>query len=350
MSDNKEFNNFARTIRFCKDKSFSDHTPEGVIARNTNQFEGWHCSVGTNGLFIDWTGHVYPGTCLIYPEYSYGNIESGFQLKKSWFVCQQKNCQCNIEISLPKFNPANQSSEQLDELRLLASQVDMSSYNESPSVQPDVVVPALEWDRKFKYVMWALGRRCNYSCSYCDDNAHSKTDPFFSRDSLFKTVDYLQNNFSDGKIIRYAFTGGEPCLHPDFMDLVKSIDAQGNVAGVTTNGSRTADYYCELLEHSTINFSVHFQFINLERFYKVINAILDKKKTSEHLRNRWVDIRIMIPPGYWPQATELVKNLKMIDGFEEMIFYSFVPVRAPNSSRMMDYDPEELLKIQKGML
>ena len=344
MSIDTNEKNLAQTVRFIRGPLYTDHTPEDLIARNLNRFNGWSCSAGSNGLFIDWNGEVYPGTCLMKPENSYGNIETGFRLQKEWLKCSKELCHCNIEITLPKFN--NTSTQ----LKAEQHQISIEARSQHQQIfDPDTVVPALAWDRDSKYVMWAIGRRCNYSCSYCDDNAHSKTDPFYSRETLFKTVDFLHENYARGKVMRFAFTGGEPTLHPDYLDMVKKIFALNHLIGTTSNGSRLPDYYIELMQYSTINFSVHFEFVNVDRFVKIIEKVIQEKKAKTLLNNRWIDIRFMIRPGGYAQARDLQNTLKKIPDYQKLIFSSFVPIREPNTSNMMAYEPEELRKIQEEM-
>lgn len=331
------------TVRFYENSTYSDHTPEEIIAKGLNSFLGWKCSVGINGLFIDWNGNVYPGTCLMRPQDSLGNIQENFSLHKEWVTCGKKLCHCNIEITLPKYS---QSSDQET-----AERVDMDSLSRSEAViSPTAVMPALRWDRDSKYIMWALGRRCNYHCSYCDDNSHSKTDPFFSREVLFNTLEKIQNEFAGGKRIRFAFTGGEPTIHPNYLEFVKAIHDLGHLIGTTSNGSHLPNYYAELMKYSTINFSVHFEFVKDDKFIKVIERVLHEKKTDPHLAKRWIDIRLMIKPGGLPRAKELLEKLQALEGFKELIFTSLVPIRTPNSNVMMNYAEDEMRQLQSGML
>ena len=67
-------------------------------------------------------------------------------------------------------------------------------------------------------VEWNLGKRCNYDCSYCPSSIHDNTSQHTDIEILKKTIDKLS---SLGKPVRLSFTGGEPCVHPNFKELIK---------------------------------------------------------------------------------------------------------------------------------
>ena len=45
-------------------------------------------------------------------------------------------------------------------------------------------------DQSNRYqIIWDLGRRCSYSCSYCPPHRNNKWSPFLDYKNLCKTVD-----------------------------------------------------------------------------------------------------------------------------------------------------------------
>lgn len=81
-----------------------------------------------------------------------------------------------------------------------------------------------------KSVNWHITRRCNYKCKFC-----------FSQ-NLDEEVTSLERS---GEILRYLrrmgmekinFVGGEPTLHPLFLDIVKSAKGMDFVVSVVSNG------------------------------------------------------------------------------------------------------------------
>lgn len=122
-------------------------------------------------------------------------------------------------------------------------------------------------------IEWNLGKRCNYDCSYCPAAIHDNHSPHTDYFILQNTVDRL---CEIGKPIRLSFTGGEPCVHPDFERLITYINKKPNIEfiSVTTNGTRKPLYYQNLLVDQYV-FSIHFEYDWTHTIYtvKTVNEI-----------------------------------------------------------------------------
>lgn len=83
-------------------------------------------------------------------------------------------------------------------------------------------------------VIWEITHNCNYKCPYCIfscDNKKSKYE--LSKDEVFKTLKELkEKNFTHLK-----FTGGEPFIRSDFIDILKESYKLGFVSDISTNAS-----------------------------------------------------------------------------------------------------------------
>ena len=111
-------------------------------------------------------------------------------------------------------------------------------------------------DQSNRYqIIWDLGRRCSYACSYCPPQRNNKTSSFVSYDTLCKTMDgvadyaNLYDQFRNRDALKkLSFTGGEPTVHPDFS---RGLTTNGwfsnsildKVLSLTTGG--TLSYHCE---------------------------------------------------------------------------------------------------------
>jgi MoaA/NifB/PqqE/SkfB family radical SAM enzyme len=106
-------------------------------------------------------------------------------------------------------------------------------------------------------VEWNLGKRCNYDCSYCPSEIHDNSSAHTDIEILKATVDKLMTL---GKPIRLSFTGGEPCVHPKFDELIRYAKHVGvSWISVTTNGTRPHEYY-SMLPVDQYVFSIHFEY------------------------------------------------------------------------------------------
>jgi hypothetical protein len=143
-------------------------------------------------------------------------------------------------------------------------------------------------------VEWNLGKRCNYDCSYCPSSIHDNTSPHTDIEILKSTVDNL---ITLGKPIRLSFTGGEPCVHPKFLELVKYCKHVGiNWISVTTNGTLPYEFY-STLEADQIVFSIHLEF-DWRRVFNTVESVVD-------LTNKKVVAQIMAHHDYMDAVLQL---------------------------------------------
>jgi MoaA/NifB/PqqE/SkfB family radical SAM enzyme len=89
--------------------------------------------------------------------------------------------------------------------------------------------------------------------------------------NLQDTVDRLMTL---GKPIRLSFTGGEPCVHPKFLELIKYCKHVGvSWISVTTNGTLPFEFY-SALEADQIVFSIHLEF-DWKRVFNTVESVVD---------------------------------------------------------------------------
>lgn len=115
-------------------------------------------------------------------------------------------------------------------------------------------------------IEWNLGKRCNYDCSYCPSTIHDNVSPHTDLEILKSAIDVLSTL---GKPIRLSFTGGEPCVHPKFIELLQYAKFKNiQWISVTTNGTRPYEFY-RILPVDQYVFSIHFEF----EWMRVIDTI-----------------------------------------------------------------------------
>jgi MoaA/NifB/PqqE/SkfB family radical SAM enzyme len=143
-------------------------------------------------------------------------------------------------------------------------------------------------------VEWNLGKRCNYDCSYCPASIHDNSSLHTDIEILKATVDKLMTL---GKPIRLSFTGGEPCVHPKFLELVKYCKHVGITwISVTTNGTLPYEFYAAL-EVDQIVFSIHLEF-DWKRVFNTTESVVN-------LTNKKIVVQIMAHHNHMDAALEL---------------------------------------------
>lgn len=134
-------------------------------------------------------------------------------------------------------------------------------------------------------VDWYIGKRCNFSCSYCVDYLHDYTSPHVPLDNMKKLVDLIYEK--EGDNVLWSLTGGEPTLNPKFLDLCAYIKEKGRkYISVTTNGSRTLKYHKDLFDLvDGITQSFHFEFME-HRIDEYIEKFIELDKYRQELNEK----------------------------------------------------------------
>lgn len=136
------------------------------------------------------------------------------------------------------------------------------------------------------YVYAALVQRCHLKCAHCNfwkmpyDRKREMTT-----EQWYRVIDELVDWLGQGA--RIQFTGGEPFLRPDVLDILRHAKKAGALAGVISNGTLLSDAKCkELAEIGLFN----------------INFSLDGFSPATHDRIRGV-------PGAFEKTLETIKRV-----------------------------------------
>ena len=193
-------------------------------------------------------------------------------------------------------------------------------------------------------VDWFLGKRCNYDCSYCTEDLHDNISKHEEFEKIKKLVNKLSKSFKD-KEVQVSLTGGEPTTHPVFLDVCNYIKRKKNInyLTVTTNGSRLADYYIELLYSvNHITFSQHFETADN-------NVYLKKIKEINEFSPNVVNVQVMFNAKFFEEAKEAVEFYKEnnIRFTLRKIRHKILPIREYDTSSY-DYTDEQIEWLNKN--
>jgi pyruvate-formate lyase-activating enzyme len=130
-------------------------------------------------------------------------------------------------------------------------------------------------------VDWTLGNSCNYACSYCPAGLHDGSIPWPRLPDLTRFVDRLAAHYERlGRTLLFQFTGGEPTVYPQFLDLLRHLRMRRCKAGVISNGSRTLRWWAEarpLLDQVVLTH--HVEFVELDHFIEVARYLAAAVRT-----------------------------------------------------------------------
>ena len=116
-------------------------------------------------------------------------------------------------------------------------------------------------------IVWDLGRRCTYACSYCPPHRNNKFSPLATYDDLVKTMDFVADYvgmYEEYRKVPYrnktlSFTGGEPTIHNSFFKFARYVNETypDFTVSMTTNGAfseRVAQECLEILTGGTVSY------------------------------------------------------------------------------------------------
>lgn len=333
---------------------FKNYSIEEVHARSMNNWKGWWCSAGIDSLYIDFDGNIFAGTCQVGGWY--GNVfqngpkpDSNFN---KWQRCNISVCACGSDIKCPKVKASEPPKDMGSFWRTVP--IDPSKYT-SDLEQTDSVFSY--YSKQYRHVIWDLGRRCNYACTYCYPDAHNNYEAHKTIGSLKHAVDFLRNYWSPTDPIKFIIAGGEPTINPHYLELAeyikkprirehdKSVFKDG--LHTTTNGSRTADFYKQLASYSNLVFSLHLEYLKTEeqvnRLLETLETCALIRKNDPHMHlNFWYGARLMMPPGSLAQAKMIWERMNQNEVIKTNLFLSKSVVHETAEKKLSVYSTEEL--------
>ncbi len=310
---------------------------EEVLSKKLNDLRGWKCAIGIENLHISPDGNIYGGACR--NSGFLGNVfEKAYYLNKSWHTCTRKMCSCGADMQVRKVK---------EDKYIQKTYKDMPTNRIVQSITKPVYMAPVHQEMHRRHPLtltWDLGRRCNYSCSYCNPNIANNYEAHRSWGSLMYAWEGLEKHFLKNRIAKFVFTGGEPTINPAYFDFVKFITDKGHYVHTTTNGARLPDYYGELLKLSVLGFSYHLEFAKLEHYQKIMSTLIDLKKSHEKAKYNWCGVRIMVPPGKAQEAQFVREGLISLEGFAESGIHIMMSpcYDSKTHTSLMEYEAEEL--------
>jgi radical SAM protein with 4Fe4S-binding SPASM domain len=95
---------------------------------------------------------------------------------------------------------------------------------------PLALYKRLKWYPRF--VVWELTLACNMRCAHCGSTAGVRRSDELTLDQMFKVADEL----GELECERLTLLGGEPLIHPHWMEITERLQSNGVRVNVITNG------------------------------------------------------------------------------------------------------------------
>ena len=168
-------------------------------------------------------------------------------------------------------------------------------------------------------IVWDLGRRCNYDCTYCTGWMHSTTAPFNKLEQYKKTAAFINEYYEIYGMFSnldfrpaISFTGGEPTINPDFFPLVDYMrETYPHIPlSVTTNGTWGHERCKKLaatMKNITISYHAEGSDKQKELFKK--NVLWLKANYPKPIR-----INVMMHVDHWDECVALIEDFLKPNG------------------------------------
>lgn len=146
-------------------------------------------------------------------------------------------------------------------------------------------IPAeVELVHPLEEVNMEITNACNLNCIHCYNNAGQKTDDELSLEETFRVIDEMKRL----AVARITLSGGEPLVHPHFLEIAQYIKDHHFEVGLFTNGTFVTRAVARALkELSFLKVSVSVDSLNPD--------------IHDHFRGK---------KGAWRKTMEGIRNLK----------------------------------------
>jgi organic radical activating enzyme len=323
---------------------------EDLVSSKLNSFIHWKCDAGIQNLYIDFDGRVWIANCAGAPfnaldlkgsrPWGYlGNYNTEFFLPVTNVECPKFYCGCGSDIVINKHRPNHVNSSSPAQI------IPISEIKTISSVRTSYELP--------KQILWDIGRKCNYDCSYCWPTVHNTTDPNKELVDLKFTADYCIDRWANGQTINWYFGGGEPTLNPDFEPFVEYLSSRGQWIMLVTNGSQGPSYWAKNADnYNTLIFSAHFEFMKPELFAKNFAKVVEVMANNPKKLSTYI-VKLMTKPGDIDRSIEFVNKLKLESNYNTLpqkvknsIQFDMVPLRdIKDGSKLIDYTNRDLERV-----
>lgn len=155
-------------------------------------------------------------------------------------------------------------------------------------------------------ILWNIGKRCNYNCSYCSPDIHDSTSPHINYLNSLKFIDtVIEFTKTKNKKCHFSITGGEPFVNPNMIDILKYIKSKNVYQNIViSNGSMPVDVYKEACKYITnLTISLHFE-RSISEIQNTISKIIQLKNEPVML-----NINVMMLPKTFEYIKTVINTL-----------------------------------------
>ena len=195
--------------------------------------------------------------------------------------------------------------------------------------------------RVFNYLRIAINERCNLRCIYCmpeEGILFQEKDRLLDKNEICKIIKVM----SELGVSKIRFTGGEPLLRKDLLDLIQYTYQQTDISSIhlTTNGVLLSKYINQLEKAGLNGINISLDTLNREKFKEITRR--------EELENVLEGLDLAICSG----IKSIKVNMVVMKGFNNDEITDFVELTKNNDItvrfiELMPFDSHQIWKTGK---
>lgn len=157
--------------------------------------------------------------------------------------------------------------------------LDLITLQNLPNTQLGKLANSIRYLRGYSpqpfFISFIITYRCNLNCEFCYQKTYPKTKKLYFN---IKDLPLIHKNINYFFKPRIHIFGGEPMMHPHFLDIVRFFAENKYKLSMTTNGTKLNEYVDTLKQFKEVNIS-----LNSDNWKGVVE-IADKLKKKTKIR------------------------------------------------------------------
>jgi MoaA/NifB/PqqE/SkfB family radical SAM enzyme len=195
-------------------------------------------------------------------------------------------------------------------------------------------------------LVWRITNHCNFKCAHCFST--EKSHSYEEEENIRRKV---IEDLIDLAPLKINFTGGEPILIPDFVDIVQKLKEKKIILTLTSNGYALDEYIGKLLN------LIDWFIISIDHYSAEKNDIYRNRKGA-FVKSVEI-VRMLVSSGKMTRVNSVITKHN-VDDMEEMVvffkslgiqYYEMIQFLAKNKAikRRNEFEIEKKIFFNKAM-
>lgn len=212
----------------------------------------------------------------------------------------------------------------------------------------------LSIDRKILFIEWEITYKCNFDCLHCYLPKGYKNDK--KKELDLKQIKIIMDKFKELGVLWIIFSGGEPFMRDDFLEILKIAYKKGFLIGIMTNGSLIDDKALAILKKYppmvidlpifSISSYKHDKFTGFEGSYRKLLDLVRKIKSIKAKYPIWT-FKVILNKF---NKREIFKLRDLVNSWGFNFRYSpiiYPTIRGDFAPCALRLNPTEIVNIEK---